>query len=406
VPKSYRLLGVRQQPKADDIAPGAVLAITAVIFVCYALIGVTYVQSAHPPLWKTITAAALIAVLLGLQAARSLFSTVSREARYRWLTLAAQAVITFAPFAFIGQGWLGVPGFLGGSCLLSLPPWASLPCLAAITAASDVAWTALGNQIETAAYVTVATLLTSLVVFGMTWLGALVRETREDRSELARLAVSQERLRFAQDLRPLFDKSIAAISDRCEQARLTLRHEPELAAAELTEALLTSRQTLIDVRSVASGYQEMSLTAELASAEFVLSALHVDAHVTAQFAPSPGAAEAGLAIMLRDCLTELLRHDGLRKCAITITESDGMIRLRIVANVGVSDRGEFLARLRRQAGNNGGAVCAGQHDSEGFEITATMPRAGRAAQIHPLSRASLIASIRLRAPTLVTILDR
>jgi hypothetical protein len=35
-----------------------------------------------------------------------------------------------------------------------------------------------------------------------------------------------------------------------------------------------------------------------------------------------------------------------------------------------------------------------------------MPRAGRAAQIHPLSRASLIASIRLRAPTLVTIFDR
>lgn len=404
--KSYRLQADKNQYRVDDIAPGTVLAITVVIFFCYALIGDTYVQSAHPPMWKAITAVVLISVLLGLQITRSLLPAVLREPRYQRLMLAAQAVITFAPFGFIGRGWLGVPGFLGGSCLLSLPAWVSLPCVAAITAVSDAAWIILLNQVETAAYVTVATLLTSLVVFGMTRLGALVKETREARSELAQLAVSQERLRFAQDLQPLFGKSVAAISDRCEQARLTLRCQPELAVAELTEALLTSRQTLMDVRSVASGYQEMSLTAELASAESVLSALDICADVTAQFEPTPDAAEAGLAAVLRDCLAELLRHDGLRQCAINVAESHGMIRLQIVANVSITDRGELLARLEQQVGENGGRVCAGQVDHEGSEITATMPRAGRAAQIHPLSRASLIASIRLRAPTLVTIFDR
>jgi two-component system, NarL family, sensor histidine kinase DesK len=406
VAKGYRLQPERHQRRAGDIAPRTALAITAVIFAGYALIGVTYVQSADPPPWKGVTAGVLIAALLGLQVAHSFPAAVPRLARYRPITLLAQAVITFAPFVFIGQGWLGIPGFLGASCLLILSPWVSLPCLAIITAASDTAWTILGNQVETTAYVTVATLMTSLVVFGMSRLGALVREAHAARSELAQLAVSQERLRFARDLQPLFGESIAEISSRCEQARLSLRQQPEEAIAELSEALLTARQTLTDVRSVASGYRETSLSAELASAQSVLAALDIDAEVTARFDPAPGAAEAALAMVLRDGLTELVRRDGARQCAITVTESDGVIRLQMVINAQVADCAEFLARLERQVGGTGGTVSTGRRGDEWFEFTAMMPRAGWTRQIQPLSRAILIASIRLRAPTLVTIFVR
>jgi two-component system sensor histidine kinase DesK len=369
----------RQRPElkerlVGDIAPKTALVIMVTVLVGYTLIGVTYVQSAHPPLWKAATAGILIAMLLVLQVCHSFPRMLPGLAR-RWpLTLGIQAVITFAPFLFIGKGWLGVPGFLAGSCLLNLSPLAAWSCLAGITVVSDIGWAALGNTVETTWYVTVATLLTALVVYGLSRLVELVREAYDARTKLAQLAVSQERLRFARDLQPLFGRSIAEITCRCEQAHRELRQQPERAVAELTEALLTARQTLTDVRTVASGYKEMSLTAELASAQSILAALDIDAQVTSQFAPEPGAAETVLAVVLRDGLTEVLRHDSARRCVVDIAEAGQAIRLRIATDARLGPRDGFLARLGRQVGEHGGVLGAAPRGDGWFEITAEMPR--------------------------------
>lgn len=363
-----------QERLVGDIAPKTALAIMATVLIGYTLIGVTYMQSAHPPPWKAITAGVLIAMVLALQANHSFPRVLPRLAR-RWpLTLGIQAVITFAPFLFIGKGWLGVPGFLCGSCLLNLSPLWAWSCVAGIVALSDAAWAGLDNTVETTWYVTVATLLTALVVYGLSRLVELVREAYDARTKLAQLAVSQERLRFARDLQPLFGKGIAEITGRCEQAHRDLRQQPERAVAELTEALLTARQTLTDVRTVASGYKEMSLTAELASAQSILAALDIDAQVTSRFAPAPGVAETVLAVVLREGLTEVLRDDSARRCVIDVAEAGEAIRLRIATDASLGNRQDLLARLGRQAREHGGMLTAAARGDGWFEITAEMPR--------------------------------
>jgi two-component system sensor histidine kinase DesK len=356
------------------IAPRTATAITVAVLAGFALVGVTYVLSGNPPPHKAAGAGVLIAALLGLQLAHTFPAAVPSLARHRKLTLAAQAMITFVPFLFIGKGWLGVPGFLGGSCLLILPSRVALPALAAVVAGSDTWWTVLGNTVETTAYVTIATLLTSVVVYGMTRLVDLVWAADAARSELARLAVSQERLRFARDLQPVFGTSLAAISNRCKRARRYLSGRSALAAAELTEALLTARQTLADVRSVASGYREMSLTAELASAQSILAALDIGVTVTADFEPAPGVAETALAMVLRDGLAEVLRHDTVRSCAIEVSQDDAAISLRLTTDVSIADRAGFMAASRQEVAELGGELTTSPRGDSRPEITVTMPR--------------------------------
>ena len=90
------------------------------------------------------------------------------------------------------------------------------------------------------------------------------------------MAVAEERLRFARDLHDLLGLSLSAITLKSELTRRLLDTDPDRAAEELTEILGLARQALADVRSVASGYRELSLDNESRSARSVLAAADVE----------------------------------------------------------------------------------------------------------------------------------
>src|SRR5262249_11874629 len=93
-----------------------------------------------------------------------------------------------------------------------------------------------------------ATVLT-IVSIGvpMTAFGRIARATRElhaTRENLARLAVSEERLRIARDLHDLLGHSLSVIALKSELARKLVEREPRRAAAELDDIQSVSRTAL------------------------------------------------------------------------------------------------------------------------------------------------------------------
>src|SRR3712207_2129758 len=96
---------------------------------------------------------------------------------------------------------------------------------------------------------------------------AAVAELRSAREELARLAVSEERLRFARDLHDLLGHSLSLITLKGELAGRLLPTAPEKAVTEIHDIEAVARQALREVREAVAGYRRPTLDEELARSE-------------------------------------------------------------------------------------------------------------------------------------------
>ncbi|WFB09368.1 histidine kinase [Streptomyces sp. LX-29] len=383
----------RHQPERyrDDLAPRMAVAITVVVLLGYFSVAITYVDDAHP-LAEGLDAALLmlaqlppLLMLLGLQLAHSFPSLAPRLSRARHWTLGVQALLTFLPFAIFKQSWLGMPGFLAGSTLLVLRAPLSWLAFGTILATTDVLLFYVGFGWGEVAYTTVSTGLTGLVVFGLSRLSGLVSEVYRSRAELARMAVAQERLRFARDLHDLLGYSLSTITLKCELVHRLVPEQNARAQQELTEILQTSRQALADVRAVARGYRRMSLSAEVGTAQSMLAAVGIDTTTHVDCGDLPDLVDTVLASVLREGLTNVLRHSKAENCAIEAAREGALVRLTL-ANDGVgkpstilradnAHGGSGLGNLSVRMAKLGGRLRAGVRPDGWFELTAELDSA-------------------------------
>jgi two-component system sensor histidine kinase DesK len=386
----------------DDLAPRLAVVITVVVLLLYFSVAVTYVVEGLPPgravdaVVRMLEILPVLAVLLGIQLTHSFPGMLPRLAAARHWLLLFQATLTFLPFAVFKQAWLGMPGFLAGSALLVLAPAVAWPTFAAILVITDVLLFQVGFGWDKVAYTTVSTTITGLVVFGLSRLSGLVTEVYRSRAELARLAVAQERLRFARDVHDLLGLSLSTITLKCELVHRLVPRQNDRAQQELAEILQTSRQALADVRAVASGYRKMSLSAEAATARSMLAAAGIRATADIGCGPLPELVDTVLASVLREGLTNVLRHSKAEHCAITARRAGRTVRLTLV-NDGVgkpstilradgaasTDGGSGIGNLRVRLAGLGGRLCADVRSDGWFELRAELdlstesPRGGR-----------------------------
>ncbi|WJD99355.1 MULTISPECIES: sensor histidine kinase [Streptomyces] len=383
----------------DNLAPRLAVVITVLVLVGYFAVAVTYVVDGNRS-GRTIDAAMLglallpMTMLLCLQMLHSFPGLAPRLSGARRRTLALQTVLTFAPFAVFKHAWLGMPGFLAGSSLLVLAPALAWPAFAAILLCTDVLLFQVGFGWGQVAYTSVSTALTGLVVFGLSRLSGLVAEVSRSRAELARLAVAQERLRFSRDVHDLLGYSLSTITLKCELVHRLVPRQNSRAQQELSEILQTSRQALADVRAVASGYRKMSLSAESATARSMLAAAGISATSEIDCGPLPEVVDTVLASVLREGLTNVLRHSKADHCAIEARRSgrqvwltlvnDGVGRPSTILRADSTDGGSGIGNLRVRVENLGGRLRAGVRSDGCFELRAELdvsvdapPRSGR-----------------------------
>ncbi|GAA4421431.1 sensor histidine kinase [Actinokineospora soli] len=304
---------------------------------------------------------------------------VQLEPWMRYLVLALLAVLVYAPLALLGSAWYSVPGFLAGSALLLLRPAAGSLVFVAVLVSVPVVKAA--NLVHPLLVVNVAgsTLITGLVVYGLTWMGRAVHQLRAARYELARIAVADERIRFARDLHDLLGLSLSAITLKTELAQRLLAVDQDRARQELAEIVDISRLALADVRLVANGYRELSLNEESRSAESVLVAADVDVRLNMHYGELSPEVRTVLATVLREGVTNVLRHSAKgARCEITVRQVDRVVMLEIVnsgvAGVpGLTAGGSGLRNLSARVARLGGELTAGLSADGTFRLSARVP---------------------------------
>jgi two-component system, NarL family, sensor histidine kinase DesK len=299
------------------------------------------------------------------------------EVLKRRATIASLAVLAIALNLVLGSEWRVLffhVNVAAGIMLLSRDAYVAIAGLAVITFAlgmvSGMAWLAL----PTAAIGLWATAFVRQV--------SAVAELRSAREELARLAVSEERLRFARDLHDLLGHSLSLITLKSELAGRLLPAAPEKAAAEVRDIEGVARQALREVREAVAGYRRPTLEEELAGASEMLEAAGISCTIENGAGVLPNAVDAILAWTVREGTTNVIRHSRARHCRILLSRENGEIYAEITDDGGGSQgggedtSGSGLSGLTERAATFAGRVEAGSPPGGGFRLRVSLPADG------------------------------
>jgi two-component system, NarL family, sensor histidine kinase DesK len=215
--------------------------------------------------------------------------------------------------------------------------------------------------------------LTVLLVVSMT---VLNRQLQAAREEIVRLAVGEERQRFARDLHDLLGHTLSLIALKSELASRLATVSPDRAAEEMRDVERAARDALRDVRETVSGYRQPSLDGELAGARAILDAAGIAFEREGSAGPLPPAVEATLSWALREGMTNVIRHSGATRCRVCLGGSDGAVTLTIADDghgPGPSRHGSGLVGLTERVQRLGGTVEAVGDQGNGFRLTIRVP---------------------------------
>jgi two-component system, NarL family, sensor histidine kinase DesK len=320
-------------------------------------------------------------LLFGLQLCIAWRGAARWPRRRRLAGLLALAALTYLPLAALHLVWPGMAGFLAGSILILRPARSSWVLFALVMATMLVAPLELGMDARDATYLMLASLSSGLTVFAVYQLRLFAKRAQGAGTQLAQRTSARERERFSMDLHDILGYSLSAITLKAELTRKLVSSDPALAQDELAEVIELARQAALDVRLMAGGYSSISLAREAGSAASLLSAACITPQVAIDCGVLDDEVDAVLAIVLREAVTNVLRHSAARNCAIVANQEDKMITLKVI-NDGVSQpvktgTGHGLHNLARRLEVIGGELSTvGSHDDQ-FSLLATVPAQGR-----------------------------
>lgn len=205
-----------------------------------------------------------------------------------------------------------------------------------------------------------ATLLVSGGSLANVWIWRVAQEAHEGQEAKARLAVSEERLRFARDLNDLLGQSLTDIAAKTGLAEDTLAADPGRAADEMFEVRDLARLSLREVRTAVQNYRALDLGEVLASVRAVLEAADVHCTIDADTDELPAETRTLLAQVVREGATNILKHSTAQRCRITIR--NGVLEM---TNDGIPESaGEpgGLRGLSDRLSAAGGSLTAGAAD--------------------------------------------
>lgn len=351
--------------------PGRVMAAAAQwgLLAALAVAAAWPLVSAGPPgrRWTVAVLAAAIVAVAALSGAA--VDPVRRAAGAGVLALLAGA-----PVVAFGGPWLLFSGFFAGGVLCAFKPVYAVPVALLTVAAAGFFGTA---GVPVAA-------LTAVIAAGVAGLGRLVRLAGgpvRPPGNVLREAVAEERQRFVRDTHDLLGLSLSAITLKCELVDRLIPVQPERARAELAEILTMARQSLAEMRSVAAGRPELSFDDEFRAAVAVLRAAAIDVTVERGSLALPKdepELATTLATVLREAVTNVVRHSKATRCLLAVRTRDGVTELELV-NDGVVDRpepgrqGAGLRNLEFRVGRLGGELSAGLREDGTHRLVVRIP---------------------------------
>jgi two-component system sensor histidine kinase DesK len=315
-----------------------------------------------------------------------------------WSELAAFYVLAVTIVVRDGATWIPALALVAAICGLRCDR-RTASVLAVACATTAFVFVQIDHEpISQGAIIILLTLVMAMFSYGSGQRVQAIYQLQENRRHLARIAVQEERLRFARDLHDLLGHSLSVIIVKAELAERILRANPEFAERELSEVQGVARRSLSEVRQAVTGYRQSSLSAEVAASRFALASAQISCDV--DLPPDldlPADAEDALAWAVREGVTNVVRHSGATACAIRVTQDGHHAEVNIDDNgttIGDGRGGDAvavklgagLAGLSERAATQGGEVrlsrdsCLNEGPNgtpaSGLRLTMTIPLDG------------------------------
>jgi two-component system sensor histidine kinase DesK len=221
-----------------------------------------------------------------------------------------------------------------------------------------------------------------LDMIGFVRLSDALRELQRAREELARQAVTEERLRMARDLHDLLGHTLSLITLKSELAGRILQKDPQTATEQIHEVERVARQALRDVREAVAGYRQRTLRCELDGARQILEAAGIECTIEYEPQSLPPGTDMALAWVVREGVTNVIRHSRAQHCLIRITSPHGKGHAEL-SNDGdprqeasTGERGSGLSGLAERVANEGGKLEFGRQamsDGSRFRLKVEIP---------------------------------
>jgi two-component system sensor histidine kinase DesK len=217
------------------------------------------------------------------------------------------------------------------------------------------------------------------------WMIGVVWELDRGRATAARLAVAEERLRFARDLHDVLGRNLSVIAVKSELAARLAERGDGAAVTELAEIRSVAHDSLREVRDVVGGYRTADLDAELAGARSVLRSAGVECRVIGDGAHLPEPVQAALGWVVREATTNVIRHSDATACTIRLDVEDfGTTATAVLrmdndrarsASTGrpLERAGSGLAGLSERLAGVGGWLKAERRPGDRFVVEASVP---------------------------------
>jgi two-component system sensor histidine kinase DesK len=375
-------------PSAAVIGTRLAWVVLVVVLFGYAIGGLNDQANQDNSPWLVAALAFGSAAIVALQLYHSWARRDGGKPRAWPLTLGLQAALVYMFFLPPIAMYATLAPFLAGSVLLLVPGRWRWTGYAAVT----VSWAALATLVPlhgipaseqtalAAFYFAAGTAGTGLLAYGLSRLVGIAREAAVLRGQLTRMAVVRERLRVARDVHDLLGLGLSAIALKTDLIDKLIGRDDGRAAAELDVITRICASARADIGRVTGGGQRLSLAAELAAARQLLTSAGIDVRAAIPAVPLPPEADAVLAPVLREAVTNILRHSAATAATIKVIAADGTLRLAI-SNDGAAPAGRGsppgraghgLENLTARVRSAGGRLAAGHADGR-FELTADIP---------------------------------
>jgi two-component system, NarL family, sensor histidine kinase DesK len=181
---------------------------------------------------------------------------------------------------------------------------------------------------------------------------------RMAQDEIEHLAKVAERERIARDLHDVLGHTLSLIIVKSTLAGKLLEKYPEKAKNEIADIENVSREAMAEIRNTLRGYSTYKLCEELQRAKSALESAGVTVESDATELNMSPAHESVAALIMREAVTNVVRHAHARHCLLRIARDNGNCVLEVQddGRGGVQAEGNGMRGMRERVEALGGTL--------------------------------------------------
>lgn len=178
--------------------------------------------------------------------------------------------------------------------------------------------------------------------------------------QIQALAKTAERERIGRDLHDILGHSLSVITLKSELAsKMIDKNMPlEKIRDEIKAVETLSRDTLAQVRGAVSGYNQATIDTELLQAKVATEAADIALLTEIMIEPLDANIESQLALILREAITNIIRHADTEKAWVSLVYNHGNIEMSIKdqGSIGRYQANSGLNNMRERISKIGGSM--------------------------------------------------